>query len=114
MYTKALACFGISFLMLFLALFSILSIVTNPAKFVLIFTLAVIFAIAGLAFWNGPQQYMNKIFQKQFLVRTVTLFSSMILALWFSLVNSSYIMSLIFCVIEFNAIMLYFCNTFPL
>merc|ERR1712226_1386709 len=100
--------------MLFLAVFSIFSIVTNPAKFVLIFTLAVIFAIAGLAFWSGPQQYMNKIFQKQFLVRTVVLFGSMIGSLWFSLVNSSYIMSLIFCVIEFNAILLYFCNSFPL
>jgi len=61
-YTKALGAFGISFLLLFLALFSILSIITNPAKFVLIFTMAVIAAIVGLAFWNGPQQYMNKIF----------------------------------------------------
>ena len=38
----------------------------------------------------------------------------MFLALWFSCVNKSYILSIIFCVLEFNAIMLYFCNTFPL
>mmetsp|Transcript_4796 Transcript_4796/g.8225 ORF Transcript_4796/g.8225 Transcript_4796/m.8225 type:complete len:82 (-) Transcript_4796:81-326(-) len=56
---------------------------------------------------------MNKIFEKQNIVKTVVLFVSMFLALWFSLVNSSYILSLFFCVVEFNAIMLYFCNTFP-
>lgn len=113
-YAKALGAFGISALLFFVSLISIFQIVTNPAKFVCTFTMAVIAALVGLAFWNGPQQYANKIFQKQFLIRTVTLFTSMFLALWFSLVNPSYIMSLIFTVIEFNAIMLYFCNSFPM
>ena len=57
---------------------------------------------------------MNKIFEKQYLIRTSVLFASMFFSLWFSLVQPSYLMSLIFCVIEFNAILLYFCNTFPL
>ena len=60
----ALASFGISILLLFLSVMNILSIVTSPGKFVCIFTLAIIAAITGLAFWNGPQQYMNKIFEK--------------------------------------------------
>ena len=97
-----------------MSLMNIFSIVTSPGKFVCIFTMAVIAALTGLAFWNGPQTYMNKMFEKVNLVKTVVLLGSMFLALWFSLVTSSYILSLLFCVIEFNAIMLYFCNTFPL
>ena len=97
-----------------MSLINIFSIVTSPGKFVVIFTFAVIAAIVGLAQWNGPQTYMNRIFEKQNLIKTVVLFSSMFLALWFSLVQSSYILSLAFTIIEFNAIMLFFCNTFPL
>ena len=50
----AFASFGISVLLLFLSVINILSIVTSPGKFVCIFTLAIIAAITGLAFWNGP------------------------------------------------------------
>ena len=114
MYTKALISFGVSALLMFVSAMSIFRIVTNPAGFVCIFTLAVIAAIVGLAQWNGPQAYMNKIFEKQYIIRTGTLFGSMFFALWFSVVNPSYLLSLFFCVIEFNAILLYFCNTFPL
>ena len=109
----AFASFGLSALLFLCALVNIFSIVLSPSKFVLIFTMAVIAGLTGLSFWNGPQVYFNKIFEKQNLVKTVTLFASMFLSLWFSLVNKSYILSLVFCVIEFNAIMLYFCNTFP-
>ena len=112
--SKAFISFGICALLLLISLVNIFTIITSPGKFVCIFTMAVIAAITGLAQWNGPQAYMNRIFEKQNLVRTVTLFASMFLALWFSLVNPSYILSLFFCVVEFNAIMLYFCNTFPL
>ena len=111
---KAFMSFGICALLLFVSLVNIFSIVTSPGKFVCIFTMAVIAAIVGLAQWNGPQQYMNKIFEKVNLVKTVTLFTSMFLALWFSLIDPSYILSLFFCILEFNAIMLYFCNSFPL
>lgn len=114
MYTKALISFGVSALLFFVSLMSIFRIVTNPASFVCVFTIAVIAAIVGLAQWNGPQAYMNKIFEKQYIVRTGVLFGSMFFSLWFSIVNPSYILSLVFTVIEFNAILLYFCNTFPL
>ena len=113
-YTKAFGAFGICFLLLFVSIMNIFSIVTSPGKFVCIFTMAVIAALVGLAFWNGPQQYMNKMFEKVNLVKTVVLLGSMILSLWFSLITQSYILSLIFTIIEFNAIMLYFCNTFPI
>ena len=112
--SRAFMSFGICALLLFVSLINIFSIVTNPASFVIIFTLAIIAALVGLAQWNGPQAYMNKIFEKQNILKTGVLFGSMFGALWFSLITSSYVLSLVFCVIEFNAILLYFCNTFPL
>ena len=112
--SRAFMSFGICALLLFVSLINIFSIVTNPASFVCIFTLAIIAALVGLAQWNGPQAYMNKIFEKQNIVKTAVLFGSMFFALWFSLVQSSYILSLFFCILEFNAIMLYFCNSFPM
>ena len=114
MYMKACAAFGISALLFVISLSQLFKIVTNPAVFVSIFTLAVLAAIAGLALWNGPQDYMIKIFQKKFLVRTVGLFGSMFFSLLFSIVVDSYVLSLIFTILEFNFILLYFCNTFPL
>ena len=79
-----------------------------------VFTIAVIAGLNGLAQWNGPQAYMTKLFEKQNLVKTWTLFGSMLGSLWFSLVSSNYLMSLFFTVLEFNALMLFFCGTFPL
>ena len=111
---KAFMSFGVCVLFLFVSLINIFSIVTNPASFVVIFNVAIIAALVGLAQWNGPQTYMNKIFEKQNIVKTGVLFGSMFGALWFSLVTSSYLLSLFFCIMEFNAIMLYFCNTFPM
>ena len=113
-YKNAAICFGLSILFLFASLINIFQIITSPGTFVCIFTTAVICALLGLSFWNGPQTYMNKIFEKQNLVKTVVLFTSMFFSLWFSLVDSSYILSLLFCILEFNAILLYFCNTFPI
>lgn len=54
-YMKALIAFALCVLFLFTSLISIFSIVTNPAKFVVIFNLAVISGLVGLALWNGPQ-----------------------------------------------------------
>ena len=38
----------------------------------------------------------------------------MVLSLYFSMIAGSYILSLIFCIIELNAVALFFCNTFPM
>ena len=60
----AFASFGLCALLMLCALVNIFSIVLSPAKFVLIFTCAVIAGLTGLAFWDGPQVYFNKIFEK--------------------------------------------------
>jgi len=76
--------------------------------------MTIVAALVGLAQWNGPQAYMNKMFEKQNMVKTLTLLGSMFCSLFFSLVWPSYLLSLFFCIVELNAIMLYFCNTFPI
>jgi hypothetical protein len=48
------------------------------------------------------------------MVKTLTLLGSMFCSLFFALVWPSYLLSLFFCVVEFNAMLLYFCNTFPI
>ena len=111
---KAFVAFGISALLFLMSIVSIFKIVTNPSSFVLTFTLAALATLVGLAYWNGPQDYIIKIFQKKHLIQTIGLFGSMILALWVSLVMNSYILSLVFTVLEFNFLMLFFFNTFPL
>ena len=112
--TKALMFFGVASLFLLLAFVNILSIIISPAKFTCSFTIAVILGMIGLSLWNGPQAYVNKCFEKQYLIRTCTLIGSMFGAFWFSVIGNSYLMSIIFCIIEFNAVLLFFCNTFPI
>ena len=63
-YKNAAISFGISFLLMFASLINIFQIVTSPGTFVLIFTSGIIAALVGLCFWNGPQTYMNRIFEK--------------------------------------------------
>ena len=52
--SRAFTAFGIALLLMFMSLVNIFSIVTSPSRFVLIFTMAVISALVGLAFWSGP------------------------------------------------------------
>jgi hypothetical protein len=89
-------------------------IVISPQKFTEFFSMAVIALIVGLAFLNGPRSYLKKLTAKKSMIATSVLFGSMILSLYFSLIEGSYLYSLIFCVIEFNAVILFFCNSFPI
>lgn len=111
---RALIFFGISGLFLFLAFMNILAIVISPGKFTCTFTIAVILAMIGLCLWNGPQAYVEKCCEKQYRIRTGTLLVSIIGAVWFSMISSNWIMSVLFCILELNAVLLFFCNTFPL
>jgi len=112
--SNAAIAFAISGLLAMVCVFSIFSVVTSPGKFTCIFSMTIIALLTGLAHWNGPQAYMNKMFEKQNMVKTLTLLGSMFCSLIFSLVWPSYLLSLFFCIVELNAIMLYFCNTFPI
>ena len=111
---KACISFAIASLFMLMSLFGIISFFTSPAYFTTIFTISLVSALTGLAFWNGPQDYVYKMFQPDNKVKSFVLIGSIIGALVSALFLGSFILSLIFCVIEFNAVLLYFCNSFPI
>ena len=77
------------------------------------FTIAIIVALTANAFWHGPQAYALKMVAKENLGKTALLFIAMFCSIFFSLVWTSYILSLIFCFIEFSAASFYFFDSFP-
>ena len=113
-YTKAVVAFAACALFLLLAVFSLPTIIFAPQKFTLLFTLAVLSLVFGLAFLQGPQAYLRKLTDsRKNLVASAVLTGSMVLSLYFSIVAESYLMSLLLCFVELNAVLLFFCNTFP-
>ena len=111
---RALVFFGLSALFLLMALANLITIIISPASFTMFFTMAVIFFMIGLALWNGPRAYVEKCMQKQYRLRSIVLALSILGAFYFSVISSSWLLSLLFCLIEFNAVALYFFNTFPM
>ena len=113
-YIKAVVAFAACAVFLLLAVVTLPTIIFSPQRFTMLFSLAVLSLIAGLAFLNGPLTYVKKITSdKRNLYATGVLFVSMIFSLYFSIIAGSYLMSLLLCVLELNACMLFFCNTFP-
>lgn len=106
-YTNAFIAFGMGALLLLFALFSLPYIVISPQNFTIFFTLSMLALLVGLAYMNGPQQYLKKLTQRQNLLQTSVLVLSIVFSLYFSLVDSSYIFSLFFCFIEVS----YICNS---
>lgn len=113
-FIKAIIAFAACAVFLLLAVVTLPTIIFSPQRFTMLFTLAVLSLIAGLAFLNGPLTYVKKITSdKRNLYATAVLFASMIFSLYFSIIAGSYIMSLLLCFLELNACLLFFCNTFP-
>ena len=114
-YTKAIISFALAAVFLLLAVVSLPTIIFSPQRFTMLFTLTVVCLVAGLAFLNGPLTYIKKVTgDRKNLVASGVLFGSMIFSLYFSIVAGSYLMSLLFCFVELNAVLLFFCNTFPM
>mmetsp|Transcript_3516 Transcript_3516/g.2317 ORF Transcript_3516/g.2317 Transcript_3516/m.2317 type:complete len:148 (-) Transcript_3516:61-504(-) len=110
-YTNAFICFGIGAIFLMLCIFLLPSIVLMPSKFTLCFSMAMVCFLLGLAFLRGPRTYLNSLFDRAQLPATVVLMSSIAMSLYFSLIASSYIGSVIFCICQFNAILYFTCKT---
>lgn len=96
-----------------LAFLTLPTIILSPQRFTTLFTFSVVLLIVALAFMNGPATYANKLTEKKNVVASAVLAGSMVLSLYFSIIVGSYIWSVIFIIIEFNAVLLFFCNTFP-
>lgn len=109
-YTYAIICFCIAFLFGFLSMMCLAMIVAAPDKFVLMFTFTMLAMLAGFAYLKGPRTYVKNLFIDKNLYASIVLLSSIVLALYFSLIEKSYLWSLLFCVIELNSVMYFFCN----
>ena len=94
-----------------LSLFFMAFIVAAPDKFVLMFTFSMLALIAGFALLKGPRTYVKNLFVDRNLKVSIALFSSILLSLYFAMVQQSYFWSLFFCLIELNAVLYFFCNT---
>ena len=113
-YVKAIIAFAACAVFLLLAVVTLPTIIFSPQRFTMLFTLAVVSLIFGLAFLNGPLTYVKKMTSdKRNLYASCVLICSMIFSLYFSIISGSYILSLLFCFLELNACLLFFCNTFP-
>ena len=99
-YTKAFVSFGIGALFLMSAVFNLPSIIFSPQIFTSLFTLAMISIIFGLAFLNGPAVYAKKLTEKKNIFASSLLMVSIILSLYFSIIQGSYLLSLTFCFVE--------------
>lgn len=103
--------FAVAAFFLLMCFFLLPSLVVVPAKFVMCFTFAMLSMIFGMAFMSGPRMYVKKLFLQKNLYASIFLITSILCALWFSLIRESYILSLVFCIFELNSILFFFCNT---
>ena len=104
-------CFCASGFFMFLSLILLGAIVVAPAKFTTCFSIACIFAIAGLAFLSGPRTYVKKLFIEENRIPSFVLIFSFLFGLYFSMIAGSYLLSLIFCILQLNALLYFFCKT---
>lgn len=109
-YTYAIISFVVAVFFGFLSFMMLTMIVLSPDKFVLMFTFTMLAILTGFAFLKGPRMYIKNLFIDKNLYASIALFSSIILALYCSLIMKSYIWSLVFCIIEANSLMYFFCN----
>ena len=103
--------FAVAALFGFLSVLMLSTIVFAPEKFVLCFTLTVLALMVGMAFLSGPRMYVKNLFRDKNLIASIVLLTSLVLSLYFSMIAKSYLMSILMCLLELNAILYFFCNT---
>ena len=99
-YTKAFIFFAVSALFLFFAFITLPMIIVSPQKFTMLFTLSMLSMLVALAFLNGPASYARKLSERRNIVASFVMAASIVLSLYFSVIQSSYLLSLLFCFIE--------------
>jgi hypothetical protein len=100
-YVKAFITFAASGLFLFLSLLTLPMVIVSPQKFTMLFTLAMISLLFALAFLNGPLSYVKKMTtDRKNLIASSVMVVSIVFSLYFSVISSSYLLSLLFCFLE--------------
>jgi len=110
-YTYALISFIVAGLFGVLSFLMLAMLVAAPDKFVLMFTFTMMALITGFAFLKGPRSYIKNLFVDKNLYASIALIVSIVLALWCGLIERSYLWSLLFCLVELNAVLFFFCKT---
>lgn len=59
-----------------------------------------LFLVVGIAFFNGPRRYVEKLTSKGNLLASGMLVGSIMMSLYFSIIDGSYLWSLVFCFIQ--------------
>ena len=89
-YKYSMAALAIGTIFLFFSLFALPVIVISPYKFVVFFSLSMVCYLFGMAYMNGPQSYLKKLSTRKNRVPSLLLIISMIMALYSSVIASSY------------------------
>ena len=110
-YTYAIVAFIFAGVFGMLSFVMLAMIVAAPDKFVLMFTFSMVALIAGFALLKGPRSYIKGMFVDRNLKVSIALCASIIMSLYFAMIEQSYFWSLLCCIIELNAVMYFFCNT---
>ena len=109
-YTYAIVAFIFAGVFGCLSFVMLAMIVAAPDKFVLMFTFAMLGLLTGFAFLKGPRSYVKNLFVDKNLYASITLIASIVLSLYCALIAKSYFWSLLFCLVELNAVLYFFCK----
>ena len=110
-YSYALVAFIFAGVFGCLSFIMLAMIVAAPDKFVLMFTFSMLALLAGFALTKGPRSYVKSLFIDRNLKVSIALITSLVLSLYFSMIEQSYFWSLLCCIVELNAVLYFFCNT---
>ncbi|KAK4439667.1 protein transport protein SFT2 [Sesamum alatum] len=112
MYFGLLLASGVFFIFIAFTLF-LPVIVLVPQKFAICFTVGCAFIIGSFFALRGPKNQFNHMFSKERLPFTIGFISSMIGTIYVSMVLHSYVLSVLFSVLQVMALAYYSISYFP-
>ena len=112
-YTYAMSAFAIGAIFLLFSFFALPVIILSPHKFTLFFCLSMICFLVGMGFMNGPKTYLKKLSNTRNRLPSLILIFSLVSSLYCALIYKSYILSILFCFIQLNAVCYFFFNSMP-
>ncbi|KAJ9072218.1 protein transport protein sft2 [Entomophthora muscae] len=96
-------------LMLSLSAFKIL----HPTKFSLSFTFGSLLIFISFGFLKGPKSHFSHVFSRERMPFTLSYFGSMGCCLFFSLIYVSFLLSIVFFIVQLIALIWYFVSYLP-
>ncbi|KAK9799758.1 hypothetical protein WJX73_000663 [Symbiochloris irregularis] len=102
---------SIAFALLFFALASFFFL--SPSRFAILYTLANLSAIAATMFLMGPIKQVQKMFEKGRIFATIIYVAAMGATLWAALKVHSIILTLVFVIVQFFALIWYCMSYIP-